>query len=517
MLTPRRTATATAIAATALLATAPSALAGSVGRSGSDVVVDLAEDAGADDVRVLQDGAAIVVYTDAAPLLPCTPGAPGTVRCATTGVARVLVRLGAGDDRASGRPSPLTPVLEGPLSIPLRIEGGAGDDSIGDGDARDTLLGDEGADTLRAEAGDDMLDGGPGADTLSGGANADDLRGGEGTDRVSYAAVSTPLRVTLDDRGDDGNQQPFEGDNVHSDVEHVLGGAGNDELIGNDLPNALLGGPGNDLLDGGGGFDDLDGESGDDRIQARDGNAERIDCGGGADAVVRDTFDSASGCEADDASPILQGDLDADGVTAPADCNDRDARIRPGAVDLPGNGVDENCDGRDAPLIDRDGDGSPIPQDCDDVNRSARPGAREIFGNAVDEDCSGRADPLQAFDSSLRGLYRTSRRSTLVRRLQVSDVPAGTLVRIAYTKGRRSCPARVRRRARQVQVRSARALFDVRRELKLKTVRAGVRLDIRLTRPDSIAKRFQVSFASSRSPKLTTRCQRPGAREGRCP
>jgi hypothetical protein len=86
-------------------------------------------------------------------------------------------------------------------------------------------------------------------------------------------------------------------------------------------------------------------------------------------------------------------DIDYDGWRSEeGDCDDNDATVFPGATDVPGNGIDEDCNGSDAPLIiDSDGDGVPSDQDCDDNDFNNAPG---LFENCdgQDNDCDTLID-----------------------------------------------------------------------------------------------------------------------------
>lgn len=153
-------------------------------------------------------------------------------------VERVRLVGGDGDDVLTGAPEDRDP-WPGLLSI----EGGGGDD---------LLVGGDGDDVLRGGPGDDLLIAGPGEDLLD---------GGEGEDVVDLSAF--PLGVDVDLAA--GVARTGEGQrHVLREVEHVVGGAGDDVLRGNDRDNRLEGGPGDDVLIGRGGDDVLDGGPGTD-------------------------------------------------------------------------------------------------------------------------------------------------------------------------------------------------------------------------------------------------------------
>ena len=94
------------------------------------------------------------------------------------------------------------------------------------------------------------------------------------------------------------------------------------------------------------------------------------------------------------AVPVTPVDNDGDGYTAEdGDCNDSNSNVYPGASEICGDGIDQDCNGNDLTCpedIDNDGDGYTENEgDCDDSEVSIHPGAIEICGDGIDQDCSG--------------------------------------------------------------------------------------------------------------------------------
>ncbi|MGA1796143.1 MAG: C1 family peptidase [bacterium] len=87
-------------------------------------------------------------------------------------------------------------------------------------------------------------------------------------------------------------------------------------------------------------------------------------------------------------------------VTNSTDCNDDNAAIYPGAQELCGNGIDEDCDGEDSSCegcTDEDKDGYYVeggicgPVDCNDDNSAINPDAVDIC-DGVDNNCNEVVD-----------------------------------------------------------------------------------------------------------------------------
>jgi Ca2+-binding RTX toxin-like protein len=242
----------------------------------------------------------------------------------------------------------------------LTLDGGAGADVLRSEGGNDVLRGGPDGDELIGGAGSDVLEGGDGADKLTGDAceapGADVLDGGAGFDTLTDwgdcgpDSDRRPVTVTVNGAADDG--RPGEGDDVRdldalrlfvpatvigsdgdesveiyaaadrepssiqgrggsddlrsgSGRETIDGGAGDDRIEGGFNHDVLTGGPGKDAIYGdstsgncGGNGQSCTIPFGNDTIDARDGEADQVDCGPGEDKATVDAADTvAANCE----------------------------------------------------------------------------------------------------------------------------------------------------------------------------------------------------------------------------
>ena len=211
------------------------------------------------------------------------------------------------------------------VQVPTSVSGGNGNDQLKGGSNRDTLGGGNGNDLLVGNEGNDSLVGGLGSDNLIGGAGndymvgdtsssdttgfgGDNFEGDDGNDTADYSTRTDDLCITMDDDvANDGGNGGTEGDNIHSDVENIFAGSGNDSIVGNASANFLAGGPGNDSLRGGAGIDKLIGGDGKDTVL---GNAN-IDLLFLSDGQP-DKFDTALDSTGEPLVDFMNGDIGTD-------------------------------------------------------------------------------------------------------------------------------------------------------------------------------------------------------------
>lgn len=152
-------------------------------------------------------------------------------------------------------------------------------------------------------------------------------------------------------------------------------------------------------------------------------------------------------------------DRDSDGVLEDGDCNDTSAAIKPGAIDVPANGVDENCDG---------------------------------------------VDSLPVVAATVQNQWSATTKATKVLTLKVRGAPAGA--RLEVRCAGRGCPISVRR------FNAKGGTLDLRRQyFRRAKLRVGATIEIRVIVPGQITKVARFTMRKRRAPLTAYLCLPPGA------
>jgi hypothetical protein len=156
-----------------------------------------------------------------------------------------------------------------------------------------------------------------------------------------------------------------------------------------------------------------------------------------------------------------------------------------------------------SPLVDADSDGYPETTDCADLNNTVHPGAREIAGNGIDDDCSGGDQPAKMTGVVAVSWSVTKGSLPKLGYMRVRDAFGGARVTVRCSGPRCPFKSRVRRADSDGNV-SLTKLFR-------KRLRSGVRLDVLITAPDTIGRVMRYRITRGKLPRGRALCVPVGA------
>jgi hypothetical protein len=161
------------------------------------------------------------------------------------------------------------------------------------------------------------------------------------------------------------------------------------------------------------------------------------------------------------------------------------------------------------PPVDRDGDATFADRDCNDEDPRVKPGAHDVPGNKVDENCDGKDAAYGVLATTVRIGYTQNRNRLAISALAVRGVRVGDRIKVRCTGAGCTRKPNVERRVKQVSKKAEYSLVSLVRGLRL---RPGARLTIAVSRDEFTTRITTYKVRSGKAPKESTDCQLPGTK-----
>jgi hypothetical protein len=143
--------------------------------------------------------------------------------------------------------------------------------------------------------------------------------------------------------------------------------------------------------------------------------------------------------------------------------------------------------------------------DCNDGNPAIHPGVTDVPHDGIDQDCSGKDAPYPRLRIATSVSVGYARRFTIITQLKVTGAPRGATIRLSCASRRKGC----RFTRRTVTVRST-GPVKLGKYLKHARYRRGATITLLVAKPGYIGTHIRYTVRLHHLPTKTTRCTQPG-------